>query len=226
MKTRLHLARAFTLIELLVVISIISVLIAVMLPSLKAARETAQSVKCQASMKQFGFAWHNYANDWRGTIPGNLYGWGRNKNYYPYLGVNTKILAAKQVACPTNPFRADSWCQQYNYWADGMINLGNIRSPADAFWACETPVQNGSASYTIAVAATATPAMWFGHPNENANLLFFDGHSASRTENDIPVLNDTGSYRHPGYNKFWRSFLNNRFITGFPFSGVSADPWI
>jgi prepilin-type N-terminal cleavage/methylation domain-containing protein/prepilin-type processing-associated H-X9-DG protein len=54
--------RAFTLIEMLVVVSIISLLISILLPSLSRAREQAKGVHCLARLKEFGTALAGYEN--------------------------------------------------------------------------------------------------------------------------------------------------------------------
>lgn len=54
---------AFTLIELLVVISIIALLIAILLPALSKAKDSAVSIKCASQLKQLAVAEHAYAQD-------------------------------------------------------------------------------------------------------------------------------------------------------------------
>jgi len=59
----------FTLIELLVVISIISLLISIMMPSLSRARAQAKSVHCLARLKEFGNALAAYEGSNGGVMP-------------------------------------------------------------------------------------------------------------------------------------------------------------
>ncbi len=60
---------AFTLIELLVVISIISLLISILLPSLSRARDQAKGVHCLAKLKELGTAIAAYENVSEGLLP-------------------------------------------------------------------------------------------------------------------------------------------------------------
>src|SRR5688500_18162547 len=61
--------RAFTLVELLVVLGIITVLLAMLLPALRIAREQANGIKCAASLRQMYAAVSMYGNDHRGYLP-------------------------------------------------------------------------------------------------------------------------------------------------------------
>ena len=86
--------RGFSLIELLVVITIVTVMIAMLLPSLGAARETAKSMQCMSNQRQKGHAWTYYGLDWRGSLPGWRYTWTRNIGFARYFGETAPGRAA------------------------------------------------------------------------------------------------------------------------------------
>lgn len=80
-------AKAFTLVELLVVIAIIGVLVALLLPAVQAARESARRTTCKNNLKQWGLAFQMY-HDTKKEFPSGAYsGEGSMWSYYilPHL---------------------------------------------------------------------------------------------------------------------------------------------
>lgn len=57
---RINRVRAFTLLEVLVVVAIIALLVAILLPSLKRARQQGIKVACASNLHQLGLALHYY----------------------------------------------------------------------------------------------------------------------------------------------------------------------
>lgn len=64
----------FTLVELLVVISIVAVLIALLLPALGQARQSARTLVCQNQLRQLGVGMHTYSVDNENSIPKSILG--------------------------------------------------------------------------------------------------------------------------------------------------------
>jgi prepilin-type N-terminal cleavage/methylation domain-containing protein len=67
---RRRLVLGFTLVELLVVIAIIGILVALLLPAIQAARESARRTQCLSNIKQIGVALHNYHSAEKSFPPG------------------------------------------------------------------------------------------------------------------------------------------------------------
>jgi prepilin-type processing-associated H-X9-DG protein len=61
--------QGFSLLELLVVFSTILVLVALLLPAMKGAMESARKARCASTMRQYGMAFRLYQTDHRGMYP-------------------------------------------------------------------------------------------------------------------------------------------------------------
>src|SRR4030042_138791 len=81
----------FTLIELLVVITVIALLLALLIPALRSAKEQGQRVVCLSNLRQLTLAWIMYAEDNNENIVnGRAYGpvwdiwgppWGHEESF-------------------------------------------------------------------------------------------------------------------------------------------------
>ncbi len=101
----------FTLIELLVVVAIISLLIALLIPSLSRARQQTRATLCAGHLRQIATGWQLYAQQWKdvivaGRFPNirnspnpraNLYwvgnGWKYRARWFAVLGAQVGLYA-------------------------------------------------------------------------------------------------------------------------------------
>ncbi|MHC4325921.1 MAG: type II secretion system protein [Planctomycetota bacterium] len=81
-------AKGFTLIELLVVIAVIALLMAILVPVLRSARERAHRTVCMSNLRQLTFAWVTYADQHDGKIVSGL---------AFFMGVSRRVSGNREV---------------------------------------------------------------------------------------------------------------------------------
>jgi prepilin-type N-terminal cleavage/methylation domain-containing protein len=172
LQQHLHEKHAFTLIELLVVISIISVLIALLLPVLSRSREAARNVQCLAQLKQWAMAHNNYAADFKEWLPA---GENWSATYIDaYVGMyfgdskGSYTNIKKMLMCPAHGeyvhgqsgsgMDSLAWGYslqgEYEYWGgNGNYNKLSTGDWADIGWRYPTYFHNGH-----------KPTPWLNHP--------------------------------------------------------------
>lgn len=138
----------FTLIELLVVISIISLLIALLLPTLSKTQDRAQAIKCQSSLRQARIACANYESDNRDWLPpgGRFRGYTFYNDYEKTVegGVTAsrfeftpmEMLLRKRyisgygsIRCPSNPWSMiseRSYCDAGENYSHSINAFGRV----------------------------------------------------------------------------------------------------
>lgn len=82
--------RGFTLIELLIVVAVITILIALLMPAVGAAREAARRTQCRNNLHNIGIALHNYHTKSQCFPPGWL---ASRVGDYVYPGYSSWLMA-------------------------------------------------------------------------------------------------------------------------------------
>lgn len=180
---------AFTLIELLVVIAIIALLLSVIAPALKVAKESAKTLRCTSNMRQMAMAFSYYATE----NNGKQFVFDYNKNYWfrviaPFLGDRdfqndpTGYEGKLQInICPSTKVVKEGGYGAYNEtWGfaamDGKTVYGSYGLNA---WVLPDPVRGGTTMY----------ARWGGSDADAKGKYFGENYASVR--GSVPLLVDS-----------------------------------
>jgi len=148
--------KGFTLVELLVVIAIIGILIALLLPAVQAARESARRTQCNNNLKQFGVAIHNYHDTFR-RLPASDSGVWNNSGSLTnnQISEHARLLPYMEQ---TNVFQLVNFAVKWNDPLNAVAAAFNV-----------SPFICPSDSHTL-VPATYGPNNYFG--NQGTQILY------------------------------------------------------
>jgi len=166
--------RGFTLIELLVVIAIIALLMSILMPALQRVKSQAQSVTCQAKLKQWGLIFKIYTDDYDGYFNE---GWG--------VGETTLWMNALR------PYYKDNW--------DLLLCPTATRLMANAsdwgtFKAAERTVSTpggGSQRYVFSYSINSWTNYMHGNRGDRLEEWFWKNCVGVKNANKIPVFADS-----------------------------------
>jgi prepilin-type N-terminal cleavage/methylation domain-containing protein/prepilin-type processing-associated H-X9-DG protein len=172
---------AFTLIELLVVIAIIALLLSIVLPSLKKAKQHGQRIVCQNNLKTLALSNEIYAskcdNWYVSIIDTTMTGrgqptWNSNSEFRAIVGledaaVGSSFVMPQEYLCPADEQSDDNYWQQAGTTYQNYVSYGynftdwgpGSRNPA--VWSGNIPNANWACRFRISDIRSTADKMMF-----------------------------------------------------------------
>jgi prepilin-type N-terminal cleavage/methylation domain-containing protein/prepilin-type processing-associated H-X9-DG protein len=172
----------FTLIELLVVIAIISVLIALLLPAVQAAREAARRIQCTNNLKQMGLGLHNYESI-AGSFPPSdvLMGTGNTVTWKNGFSVHARILPFMEQGVAFNSINFLFAHTDLSNSSVVTLAMSAFVCPSDINKDARTPYGPAGVGATASVTSYGVNAgdwyVWGGFGSTNSRGVFFPNYS-------------------------------------------------
>ena len=231
MKSMIRPKKGFTLIELLVVIAVIALLMAVIMPALRKAKDHAKKIHCSANLRSLAMAALMYADDHDGRTPSSTNVWDDGGTDRPGWCGRTMISVTPPVLLPI-----DEQIYGTSDPVTGLVRgqLWPYIETSDA-WRCPSdPIKENMRSYCMST-------QWWGiHTDPDDSVWFAPGTAGlvcrliSRIKNpggrfmfvDQLGLNDDAYWAIPyTTNEWWNipSFMHSGgSVNGFADGHVDA----
>lgn len=187
--------RGFTLIELLVVISIIALLIALLLPALRLARESGKRTQCLNIERQMALAMFAYATDNKDVLPNTVSIYPSTSPMVGYIaGTSSYAGDLARRGCNSKgsgTYESNSLSWSYGTarmlrtspsWADwGPLQQSFIRQPVQLVLGMDSSASNWYLDSTYEQRTLAEGR----HLGQGLNFWFADGHAKFLKGNDL-----------------------------------------
>jgi len=179
--------RGFTLIELLVVVSIIAVLIALLLPAVNGARESARRTQCVNNLKQLGLAVMSYENATRALPPTGMcnnrgVAGDRCEVTYPILGMKAKLLPFIEQVQVYDAINMKGW--DYSGVANSTVRVMQV-----AGFLCPSDINVPTTTVTV-TGPGARVVAYTSYPN---NIGTWRGNNGGRFDGPAYILGQSST---------------------------------